>query len=139
LRRDNHPAGFTLIELLVALAVVALVVAIVAAPLGAGRDVAALREAAAELRGLLRGAHGEALSRNREVRFAVDGTRFVLDGVPRRFASDALARGAVRVETTGIAFFPTGGSSGGRVSLVAGRRLESIEVDAATGRLADVR
>ena len=139
MRPERAPARCTLIELLVALAIVALVATIVAVPLGAGRDAAALREASAELRTLLRSAHGEALTRNREIRFAVDGAGFVFDGVPRRFATEALVRGAVRVETSGIAFFPTGGSSGGRIFLSAGRRVGTIEVDAATSRLADVR
>ena len=135
----QRASGFTLIELIVVLAILAAVASLAVAAVGTGRDAAELRAATSELRALLRGAHGTAIAENREIRFAVEGRAYLLDGQRHAFTTAGLARGAVRAETTGVAFFPTGGSSGGRVVVAEGGRQRAIEVDPATGRLADVR
>jgi general secretion pathway protein H len=137
-RRD---AGFTLIELLVVLAIIGMTLAL-AMPLLAGRTTgASVNAAVGEIRAALRGARSTAIAEDRPVVFRGDpGGGFWLDR--RHFSLPAMSGGAApRVTLDGatqIAFFPSGGSSGGRIRLAMGDAGRVITVDPLTGR-ADAR
>ena len=124
--------GFTLIELLVVLAIVSLVVGI-ALPFFAKRGAdAALAGAAIELQSVLRAARSDAIASGREIAFAADRPGYRLDGRHHSLATAA----ALSVEIRGaarISFFPSGGSSGGRIILRGENQRREIEIEALTG------
>lgn len=124
--------GFTLIELMIVLAVLSLAAVLALPYLATGRNRAALGGAVQTVRAALHAARAAAIAEDREVAFAggMDGYR--IDG-----ARQDLATSGVVVEIKGgsrIAFFPSGGSSGGRVVLHDGAASRAIEVEALTGR-----
>jgi general secretion pathway protein H len=136
-RRDAAPAsaGFTLIELVVVLAIVGMALAMAVPLVGKRLPGAALAVATTEIRDALRSARSTAIAQDRPVVFRGDaGGGYWLD---RRH----YALGDTRVTTEGgtrIAFFPSGGASGGRIVLTSTAGRHEIVVDAVTGR-ADVR
>jgi len=136
--RARAAAGFTLIELVVILAIIGLSLAMVLPLLGNGAPGTALNAAVAELRAELRDARIAAIAEDRTVAFRGDPAGgYWLDRQYHRVAAAARLPGGLRVATAGsapIAFFPSGGSSGGRVYLdgAGGRRV--LTVDAVTGR-----
>lgn len=136
-RRD---LGFSLVELVVALAIVALALGLVLANLTPGRHAAGLRAAATEIRAALRAAHSAAITGNREIRFAIDpsGRSYILAGQRYAFRLAGFGTGELAAEGDGIVFYPTGGSSGGRIVLRSGSASRILEIDPATGRADDV-
>jgi general secretion pathway protein H len=124
--------GFTLLELLVVLAILGAVIAMALPYLGRRQPNVALAGAASEIRAVLRAARATAIAEDRPVAFSGDPEGgYRLDGRPYH-----LVVGAVRVETTGgsrISFFPSGGSSGGRVVVRSTNARREIEIDAITG------
>jgi Tfp pilus assembly protein FimT len=96
-----------------------------------------LSAASAEVRAALRGARSTAITEDRPIVFRGDaGGGFWLD---RRHFTLPPISGAqpLRVAVEGgaqIAFFPSGGSSGGRVTLADGTSRRIITVDTLTGR-----
>ena len=139
-RERGGLAGFTLIEIIVVLAILGLAVGVAVPLLARHQGGAALAAAAAELRAALAAARQEAIGDARTVAFtgdAVEGYR--IDGHHRPLAA---APSGLRVVTEGgtrISFFPSGGSSGGRVVLHTDAARREIEVDAITGRATLVR
>jgi general secretion pathway protein H len=132
LPRDARSAGFTLVELMIVLAVLSLGAALALPYFAKGRERAALGGAAQTLRAALGNARAAAIAEDREVTFAggLDGYR--IDGARQGFAAAGVA-----VEIEGgsrLSFFPSGGSSGGRVVLRDGAARRDIEVEALTGR-----
>ncbi len=130
-------SGFTLIELLVVLAIIGLSLA-VAVPLLAGRVAgASLDAAASEIRTALRGARSTAIAEDRPVVFRADpGGGYWLDR--QHFTLPAMTGGEPpRVAIEGgaqISFYPSGGSSGGRIVVVGGDAQRRLAVDTLTGR-----
>lgn len=137
-RRTSSAVGFTLIELLVVLAVAGLALAVLLPNLDAGSDTVELRAAATEIRAVLRAARSTAVAANRDLVFAVDdsGRGYVLDGIAHRFRSGGFARNLHIEPAARIAFFATGGSSGGRFAIVGRRGEQAIEIDSLTGQVA---
>jgi prepilin-type N-terminal cleavage/methylation domain-containing protein len=132
LPRDRR-SGFTLLEMIVVLAVLSMVVGI-AFPLLAKRAPAAtLGAAAREVRAALAAARSAAVAQNREVTFAGATNGYRIDGA---FHPVASARDIVVGVRGGawIAFFPSGGSSGGRVGLRSAAAARDIEINPITGR-----
>lgn len=134
-------AGFTLIELLVVVAIIGLSLAIAMPLLARHAGGAALNAAASEIRSALSQARSTAIVEDRTIVFRGDpGGGYWLG---RNHFTLPLMSGAqpLRVATTGgpeISFFPSGGSSGGRIVVSSGGSERQIAVDAVTGH-ADVR
>ena len=134
----SRQGGFTLIELLIVLAILGLVIGMTV-PFLAGRNTAgALPAATQEIRGALRAARSAAISEARTVAFRADPAGgYWLDRQHYPLAPISGANSRLRVAVTGgagIAFFPSGGSSGGRVRIEAAGDWRDIDVDAVTGR-----
>jgi general secretion pathway protein H len=134
---NGEASGFTLVELLVVLAIIGMTLAL-AMPLLAGRTTgASLNAAAGEIRAALRDARSTAIAEDRSVIFRGDpGGGFWLDR--RHFTLPTISNvPPLRVSVEGaaqISFYPSGGSSGGRVSLADGDSRRLITVDTLTGR-----
>jgi general secretion pathway protein H len=137
----RRETGFTLVELLVVLAIIGLSLAI-ALPLLARHPVgAALNAAASEIRTALSQARSTAIVEDRMVVFQGDpGGGYWLD---RNHFTLPLMSGAqpLRVATIGgarISFFPSGGSSGGRIVVSSSGAQREIAVDMLTGHANDI-
>jgi general secretion pathway protein H len=135
--RSRKSGGFTLVELLVVLALLALTAAMVVPFLGHAVPRSALAAAAAEIRAALRGAGSEAIAEGRTVTFRGDrGSGYWLD---RRYHRLTLTGKPVRIAVAGagrVAFFASGGSSGGRVWIESRDGKREIDIDPVTGRAA---
>jgi general secretion pathway protein H len=134
-------AGFTLIELLVALAIVGVALSIALVALAPGKGAMSLRAASSEIRAALRAAHSAAMTENREIRFVVEppGRTYLLAGQRYAFRTPGFATGEVVAESGPLAFYPTGGSSGGRVVIKSGRAVATVDIDPSTARPIDAR
>ena len=142
--RRQKEDGFTLIELLVVLALLAAMTAMIVPSLGITLHRSALGAAAVELRTALHAAASQAVSEGRTIVFRTEpGAGYRLDGVYHRLtATNDRAPGLRLAAAAGngaIAFYPWGGSSGGRLWLegAAGRR--AIDIDAVSGRVSILR
>jgi type II secretion system protein H len=138
----HRSAGFTLLELVVVLAIVALVTAVALPHFLGAKESADLRAAESEVRAALRTARTTAMVENREVRFAVDPISpayGIEGGAMRPFAAgrDIAVRIVGGISATAIAFFPSGGSSGGRVVLGNRHGRRELLIDGTTGQVAD--
>ena len=133
-RRD---AGFTLVELLVVLAIVGMALAVAVPLLARHVTGASLNAASSEIRAALRGARSTAIAEDRPVIFRGDpGGGYWLD---RQHFTLPLMNGTqpLRVAVQGgvqISFYPSGGSSGGRIRVLSGSAQREIAVDMLTGR-----
>ena len=138
---SQRDPGFTLVELLVVLAIIGMALAIAAPMLFGHATGATLDAASAGLRSALRGAHSTAIAESRAVIFRADSAGgYWLDR--QHFVLSPMRGGEpVRVATFGgaqILFYPSGGSSGGRIIISNGNAQREIAVDTVTGR-ADAR
>jgi general secretion pathway protein H len=144
LRWRYSAAGFTLIEILVTLAVLGFALMLFVgykAPWSATLD---LKGTAAELAQQLRLARAEAIARDRPVEFALDLAHhsYRIGDAPMHLLPAGLAvrmltiAGEQRGPGGAIRFNPDGSSTGGRISLSAGRRQIAVGVDWLTGRVA---
>ncbi|MBV8779327.1 MAG: prepilin-type N-terminal cleavage/methylation domain-containing protein [Alphaproteobacteria bacterium] len=138
---SRRESGFTLMELLVVLAIAALAAAVAMPQLARHLTGPSLDTAAAQLRAALRGARSTAMVEDRAVIFEGDAAGgYWLDR--RHFNLPSADGRPLRVATRGgaqIAFYPSGGSSGGGVVVSGGEASREIAVDALTGRADAIR
>ena len=136
--------GFTLIEVIIVVVILGMVAGLVLSRGPARSRTLDARAAAADVARVLRGARGQAIGTNRSVLVLVDVARraIAVDGGRIRAIPDNLAVTvtAVPQETrgrtlAGIRFQPDGSASGGRITLVDGKRRTVIGVDWLTGRV----
>jgi len=141
-QRRASERGFTLIELLVVLALLGLAIAVLLPNLGASSETVELRAAATEIRAILRAARSTAITANHDLVFAIDptGRGYLLDGAAHDFRSGGFtAHGLHVAPAEQIAFFATGGSSGGRLAIRGVRNEQVIQIDSLTGQVALAR
>ena len=136
-RHAPHAAGFTLVELMVVLAIIGMSLAVAVPLLGRHVGGATLNAASGQIRAALRTARTAAIAEDRPVVFQGDpGGGYWLDR--RHYVLPRMnSGGAPRVAVEGgaqIAFYPSGGSSGGRVLVVSDSGRREIAVDTLTGR-----
>jgi general secretion pathway protein H len=133
--------GFTLVELLVVLALAGMALALAVPLIARHATGPSLDAATAQIRAGLRGARSTAMTEGRAVVFQGDpGSGYWLDR--RHVELPEMSGGAaLRVATAGgarISFYPSGGSSGGRIVVSSGEGHREIAIDSITGR-ADAR
>jgi general secretion pathway protein H len=124
-------AGFTLVEVIVVMAILGLVLGLLGMRGPVRSDRLDLDSAAQELAGSLRLARSRAIAQNRAVAVALGPGSYSLDGGPPR----PLRATVAAADATSIAFAPSGGSSGGTVTLQAGQRQVAVRVEWLTGRV----
>ncbi len=137
--------GFTLIEILLVLVIAGMMYALVPSLFGAGLAGTELKKAARQVAAGLRQTRGEAIKARKDasMRLDVDGRVFRIGDdarvhqLPKRVSMTVYtAQSEVGAQEAAIRFFPTGGSTGGRVTLAAGDRKLFVDVDWLTGRVA---
>jgi general secretion pathway protein H len=143
-------SGFTLIELLVVLAISSLALVLIIGYRPPWSRGLGLQATAAELAAGLRLARSEAIFSNRQVLFDLDTVSHryrvgsaAVKQLPADLSIELLTiSGEARKPGEGdIRFNPDGSSTGGRISLVDGRRKVAVGVEWLTGRVsvADAR
>jgi general secretion pathway protein H len=134
--RNRGCGGFTLIEMIVVLAILALAIGLVMPLIGQRGSGAELSAAAGRIRAAMAEARATAIAEGRAIVFRGDrGGGYWLDN--RHLGFDTDANGRLRILTAGnarIAFFPSGGSSGGRIVVQRPYSRRDVAVDAVTGR-----
>jgi general secretion pathway protein H len=149
-QRRGRCRGFTLIELLVVLAIASLALVLIIGYRPPWSRGLGLQATAAELAAGLRLARSEAILSNRQVLFDLDtvGHRYrVGSAAAKQLPADlsiellTVSGEARKVGEGDIRFNPDGSSTGGRISLVDGRRKVAVGVEWLTGRVsvADAR
>jgi general secretion pathway protein H len=142
--------GFTLLEVIVTLAILGFALVLVTSYKPPWSSALGLRGTASELASGLRLARSEAIVSNRPVALDIDlaARRYrVGSGAERPLPSNVSIElltiaGESRAANVGdIRFNPDGSSTGGRISLVDGKRRLAVGVDWLTGRVtvADIR
>jgi general secretion pathway protein H len=138
--------GFTLLELLVVLAILSFILAFAPPMVPKLSPTVELGNAARELAAGLRSARNYAVMKNRPGVFALDigkGTYRVSGDarghqLPGDISISFLTARAEQVTNTTaqVRFFPTGGASGGKITLSKGTRQYEVKIDWLTGRVA---
>ena len=138
-------AGFTLIELLVVTVIMVMTYSLAAPLVSSGVTSAELKASARQLAAGLRKARSDAVARRRETVLSVDleSRRFQLSSDNRlyRFPKDVdvklFTAQSELINGSGgsIRFFPDGGSTGGRITLMARDRKYDVDVNWLTGQV----
>ena len=125
-----NQAGFTLIEMIVAIVILAMIAGIVlvkqpwrSAGLNTDATVRALTNG-------LRLARSRAIAQDRDVTVVTAAKGFSVDGGPAFVLPQEQA-----LSVSKVVFTPDGGSTGGRILLVAGGRRVAVTVNWLTGRI----
>jgi len=143
-RGRRRASGFTLLEMLVVIVLIGLAAVAVSLSVTQGLASARVRAASSELAGALRATRAQAIVRGQEQVFDVDTRANSYDGAKQR--NVALPRGLQASITSAkedrpndhtgrIRFFPDGSSTGGRITLKAGRREWHVNVSWLTGEV----
>ena len=143
--RVGFVCGFTIIELMVVLVIMVAATALVGPDFVRGLDAIELRSATRDVRSALRQARSRAILSASEATFQInlDKRIYQISGKPKVYhLPDSIQYKLVTAESemTGdnsgmIRFFPDGSSTGGRVTMVMGRRKRVVDVNWMTGQL----
>jgi general secretion pathway protein H len=138
--------GFTLLELMLVLLIMGLAAGLAAPLLGSGNDALEAKSAARQLAAGLRKARSLAVTDQAETVLTLDlaRRRFSVSGDPRSYRLPAglelslytAQSEQVQEQVGNIRFFPDGSSTGGRITLAAGRRKTDVDVTWLTGQVA---
>src|SRR5579872_3291702 len=130
--RAGDSRGFTLIEMIVVLTILAIAVGLVVPLFGSRGAGVELNAGALRVRAAMAEARATAIAEGRDVAFRGDRSGgYWLDGRYQTLEPN----NALRIRTVGhalISFFPSGGSSGGRVVVQGPYSRREIAVDAVT-------
>ena len=137
--------GFTLLELLVVLALAASLMAIVPPLISNSVPGVELKATARKLASGLRYARNHSVATRKQSLLTLDlkARKFMVSGRKRSYVIPEdveveLFAAAVEMESDtrgSIRFFPTGGSTGGRITLSVGERKYEVDVDWLTGKV----
>ena len=141
--RRNHPAaGYTLVEMLVVLALLAMAAAMSLHYTSSSSQAQKLDATASQLATLFRQAQTVAYVTNRDVRvsFERDSRKWLVNGTSPQLELDRsltimalTVEGQVSEKEISYRFFPSGGSSGGRVVLEVNKNKVAIDLNWLTG------
>jgi len=137
--------GFTLIELLIVLVIAAMVLAVAPPLIARALPGVEIKGAARQLTAVLKFARNHAISSQKQATVAIDVEQrtFRVTGKQRQFTiKETITIDLVTAESEvsaagvgSIRFYPSGGSTGGRVTLSDGKRSFDIDIDWLTGRV----
>lgn len=144
-RRGRGELGVTLLELIIVLALIGLLLAVVPPLISGGVSTAQLKAGARQLAAGLRRVRSAAITLQRETVLSldVDARSFKMTGDRRQYhlpkdleLSLYTAESELSGSSVGaIRFFPDGSSTGGRITLAAGKRQFLVDVEWLTGRV----
>lgn len=139
-------AGFTLIELLVVVVIMVMAYSLVGPLVSSGVSSTELKASARQLAAGLRKARSDAVAHKRETALTVDvqARRFQLSGDARQYQLPkdievkifTAQSELVNANTGAIRFFPDGGSTGGRITVLSKQRQYAVEINWLTGQVA---
>lgn len=136
--------GFSLLEMLLVMAIIAFAGLLAASAMTGGFDGIRLRAATSEVAAQLRFTRAQALATGKRQDFAIDPRAHAWKAPKNRHGSlpkqlEIAFYGAREVQPSasegGIAFFPDGASTGGRIRLVTKRASRDIDVAWLTGEV----
>jgi general secretion pathway protein H len=137
-------AGFTLIELVAVILIIAIATGLASVAMTGGFDGIRLRSASSEVAAQLRFTRAQALATGKRQDFSIDPHAHTWKAPKDRHGSlpkqlGIAFYGAREVQPSasegGIAFFPDGASTGGRIRLSAKRAVRDIDVAWLTGEV----
>ena len=142
--RASRANGFTLIEMVAVILIIAIATGLAAATMTGGLDGMRLRSASSEVAAQLRFTRAQALATGKPQRFAIDPRGHTWQApknhhgkLPKQLRIGFY--GAREVQPSpgegGIAFFPDGASTGGRIRLGAKNAVVDIDVAWLTGEV----
>lgn len=137
-------AGFTLIELVVVILIIAIATGLAAVTMTGGLDGMRLRSATSEVAAQLRFTRAQAIATGKRQDFAIDPHAHTWTAPKQRHGKvpgqlGIAFYGAREAQPSanegGVAFFPDGASTGGRIRLSAKNALRDIDVAWLTGEV----
>lgn len=141
--RPARDAGFSMLELLVVLAIIAAVMTIALPRFEAPGSRANLDAVTVELAGQLKALRARAIAGNREQAFTLDAPAHTYSAGPASAAIRLPKTVSVTFQTARdvsrsagearLIFYPTGGSTGGRLSLTQDQSRRTVAIDWLTG------
>jgi len=140
----QRAAGFTLIEMVAVVLIIAIATGLAAVTMTGGLDGMRLRSASSDIAAQLRYTRVQAMATGRQQRFVIDPHAHTWEAPKRRHGKlpkqlGIEFYGAREVQPSpsegGIAFFPDGASTGGRIRLRAKKAVRDIDVAWLTGEV----
>lgn len=136
--------GFSLLEMLLVMAIIAFAGLLAASAMSGGFDGIRLRSASSDIAAQLRFTRAQAIATGRRQDFSIDPRAHTWKApkqrhgkLPKQLGIDFYGAREVQPSASegGIAFFPDGASTGGRIRLSAKKAVRDIEVAWLTGQV----